>query len=367
MTKKKVIQWATGHVGQGTLRAIIGHPDLELVGVRVYGAEKDGVDAGSLCGLGDVGVLATTDVEALLALSADCVCYTALESAGIDAVTEDMCRILSSGTNLVGSTLLPLIYPAGVSPLLTDAVRQLETAAQQGGSTLYVSGVNPGCLLDVIPPLLVSGCIDIDCIRVVEHYSDISWYQDGSLGRELFGLSLTPEEFEATQELRLMIMAEYFGCALKLLAHGLGGDLTGLVTSLSPVSTKEAFDLNGLHVGEGTVGACHARLEGRVGATKLIYDEFVSGSPLVHCPDWPSAPGGGGGYRIDVSATPEVNLSLTFGRDGPLAMADAFAFTSNRLVNSIPTVCAAPAGLMPVLSIARNVVGRPKFDTSYAE
>ena len=38
---------------------------------------KAGKDAGELCGVGPVGVHATTDAEALLRLDADCVCYTA--------------------------------------------------------------------------------------------------------------------------------------------------------------------------------------------------------------------------------------------------------------------------------------------------
>lgn len=49
MSKKyKVVQWATGSVGRTTLRRIIDHPDLELVGLYTYGSEKVGVDAGTL-------------------------------------------------------------------------------------------------------------------------------------------------------------------------------------------------------------------------------------------------------------------------------------------------------------------------------
>src|SRR2546428_2399166 len=73
----RVIQWSTGNVGTFALRCIVGHPELELLGVWVHGPAKAGKDAGELCGLGPVGVRATTDAEALLALDADCVCYTA--------------------------------------------------------------------------------------------------------------------------------------------------------------------------------------------------------------------------------------------------------------------------------------------------
>ena len=46
--KYKVIQWATGTTGNASLKSIIRNPRLELVGVKVYSDEKNGVDAGDL-------------------------------------------------------------------------------------------------------------------------------------------------------------------------------------------------------------------------------------------------------------------------------------------------------------------------------
>ena len=51
----RVIQWGTGNVGRYALRAILGHPELELAGVVVHGASKIGRDAGELCGVDPVG------------------------------------------------------------------------------------------------------------------------------------------------------------------------------------------------------------------------------------------------------------------------------------------------------------------------
>ncbi len=47
-SRYRVIQWATGNTGQRALREVIRHPALELVGVRVYDAAKEGIDAGEL-------------------------------------------------------------------------------------------------------------------------------------------------------------------------------------------------------------------------------------------------------------------------------------------------------------------------------
>ena len=40
----RVIQWGTGNVGYHSLRHILRHPDLELVGLHAYSAAKQGVD-----------------------------------------------------------------------------------------------------------------------------------------------------------------------------------------------------------------------------------------------------------------------------------------------------------------------------------
>ena len=92
----RVVQWATGNIGGRALREVIRHPSLELVGVLVYDAEKEGVDAGELCGEAPVGVAATTDRAAITALGADCVLYMPrwLE-------LDDVVALLESGTNIV--------------------------------------------------------------------------------------------------------------------------------------------------------------------------------------------------------------------------------------------------------------------------
>lgn len=91
----RVVQWATGTVGRSAMRAIIEHPDLELVGVKVYSGNKAGLDAGDLCGLPPTGIKATRDIGDILALKPDCVVYMP-ESTDMD----DVCRILECGANI---------------------------------------------------------------------------------------------------------------------------------------------------------------------------------------------------------------------------------------------------------------------------
>jgi 2,4-diaminopentanoate dehydrogenase len=68
----RVVQWTTGNVGTQSVQAVVGRPDLELVGCYAWSSDKVGKDVGELCGIEPVGVAATDDVEALLALHSDC-------------------------------------------------------------------------------------------------------------------------------------------------------------------------------------------------------------------------------------------------------------------------------------------------------
>jgi len=106
----RVVQWATGNQGVEAIRAILDRPDMKLVGAKVYSADKAGVDAGVLAGREPCGVVATLDMDEILALGAHCVAYFP-RLASLDEV----CRILASGTNVVTTAFLfhPRSLPCG--------------------------------------------------------------------------------------------------------------------------------------------------------------------------------------------------------------------------------------------------------------
>ena len=71
----RVVQWTTGKTGSAAVRGMVGHPELELVGCYAYSPDKVGRDVGTLAGIEPICISATDDVDALLALSPDCVSY----------------------------------------------------------------------------------------------------------------------------------------------------------------------------------------------------------------------------------------------------------------------------------------------------
>ncbi len=161
----RVIQWSTGNVGVAALRCIIKHPELELAGLWVHSSRKAGKDAGELCGLPPVGVRATNDVDALLALDADCVSYTATADLRPADAIADMARIARSGKNIVSSSVVAMVWPEHVD----DTMRApLEDACRETGVSCFTSGIDPGWANDILPLLLTGTCENVEHLRVME-------------------------------------------------------------------------------------------------------------------------------------------------------------------------------------------------------
>jgi 4-hydroxy-tetrahydrodipicolinate reductase len=154
-----VVQWGTGNVGRNTLAGIQARPDLELIGCYVSNPAKAGKDAGELAGLGHLGVTATCDADALLALRPDCVVYTAMADNRIFQALDDLSVILRSGASVVSSSPVFLQFPDGS---LDGVVRE---AALAGGSSIWVNGIDPGFANDWLP-LTITGISErVDEVR----------------------------------------------------------------------------------------------------------------------------------------------------------------------------------------------------------
>ena len=112
----RVVHVGTGLTGKEALRAVIDDPALELVGVKVSSPEKAGTDAGRLCGGSDVGISATDDLDAVLALAPDCVLYCATAVRREAEAIADIVTYLEAGINVVTISTIPMVYPPAAPP-----------------------------------------------------------------------------------------------------------------------------------------------------------------------------------------------------------------------------------------------------------
>ena len=161
----RVIQWATGSVGRHAVAAVHDHPDLELVGALAYSDAKAGRDVGDICGIGPIGVTATTDPAEIVALHADCVLYMPQGEMNPMGALDDICLLLASGKNVVSTAVTGLIYPRSLG---RRVVERLDAACADGQTSFHATGIEPGWAAEVLP-LTMSGLFRrIDTLLVQE-------------------------------------------------------------------------------------------------------------------------------------------------------------------------------------------------------
>lgn len=344
MTKLKVIQWSTGNVGAHAVRLIAQHPALELVGLYVNSESKVGKDAGDLVGIPATGVLATNDIDALLALDADCVCYTSTADLRPLEAIADMARIAASGKNIVSSSVVPLLYPPHVE---VGMRRPLEDACDVGRVSCFTSGIDPGWANDLLPLVLTGQCERIDSVRMMEIVNYATYAQPTVLFDTMgFGTSLDHTPLLLTPG----VLTFAWGGVVKQIAAGLGVELEDIVETHEKVGAPHDIDLGFGVVKEGTMAAMRFEVQGIVGGKPRIVLEHVTRLDDDLAPDWPQ-PVGHSGYRVIVSGSPTYTLDLQMmGEDGDHNTAGLIG-TAARLVNAIPAVCAAEPGLLCALDL----------------
>lgn len=343
----RVVQWGTGNVGFHSLRHLIRHPELELVGLHAHSAAKLGKDAGEIAGLGvTTGVLATNDVDALIALGPDCVVYTANGELRPKEAVEDMARLLRAGIDVVGNALIYLIYP----PHAQAEIREpLEEACRKGKATLFVNGIDPGFSGDVLPLAALQIAGEVEEIRVQE-ICDYSTYQDPGFTGVAFGFG---QDASASPVMGMPgILAAGWGGMIELVAKALGVELEEIREIYERDFARESFECAMMRVEQGQCGAVHFEVQGIVDGHPLIVAEHVNRLGLEQAPQWPQAPEGRRGvHRCIVTGNPGVQLEcFTRGEDGDHNTGGVQA-TALRVINAIPNVCAHAPGLISALDL----------------
>ncbi len=339
----RVVGWSTGGVGRLAIRAIARRPDLDLVGVWVHSAEKDGVDAGTLAGMDPIGVAATTDADALLALAPDCVCYSASGEAMDAAAVPEMARMLEAGVNVVTVSTPGLVHPAGYQP---EWRAQLEAAATKGNATLYASGIEPGFAGDQLPLTLMTMSDTVRSVRIQEIFR-YDGYPVTFVMFDVFGFG-KPMEYQAIMSMP-GVQSGSWGPPVRMIADRLGVELDEIRETYEKVVTPRTLEVAAGTIEAGTVGAVRFETIGVVDGRDAIVIEHINRMAGDLAPEWPTA-SRDGTYRIMVEGNPDLTCELTVGQP-ETASDDGMVATTMRLVNAIPYVCDAPAGLTSSLEL----------------
>jgi len=333
----RVIQWATGLVGQEAIRGVLAHPELELVGAWVHSPEKVGRDVGEICGFDPIGVTASGTIEEICAIDADVVVY-----APVLASTRDVIQLLESGKNVV--TPVGWIYPSA-----SGGVAAIEAACLQAGVTLHGTGINPGGITERFPLTLSALCRDIRHVRA-EEFSDIRNYPTEMVVREIMLFGKDPET--AKQSPMLDVLGHNFMQSIDMIAAELGFDLDDekraaheMAVATKPIDTP--------------VGVLDA---GMVAAQRFTWEATERGETVVTVrvnwlmgeadldPAWTL-----GEQRFEVEFDADPPLAVTFHGLHPPVVGEhpeiGLTGPAMHCVNAIPYVCEAEPGIKTYLDL----------------
>ena len=220
----RVVAWSTGNVGKHAIAGIANRPDYELVGLWVSNPDKVGKDAGRLANLDrDLGVLATNDVEEIIALKPDCVVHTAMSDDRLFEALADLERLLRAGINVVSAGPVFLQYPSGPAKGMAEGVTQ---AAIEGGVSLHINGIDPGFANDWLPLSLTSISERIEQVRCVE-LLNYNTYNQRMIVFDVLGFGHPMDHVPMILQPGVLTMA--WGSVVHQIAAGLGVELDEVV------------------------------------------------------------------------------------------------------------------------------------------
>ncbi|AYE98224.1 dihydrodipicolinate reductase [Mycobacterium paragordonae] len=332
--KYRVVQWTTGNVGKSSLQSIVANSQFELVGCYAWSPEKAGRDAGELVGIDPTGVMATNDVDALLALKPDCVVYNPM---WIDV--DELVRILSAGVNVVTTASFITGHNLG------DGRDRVEQACRQGGSTMFGSGVSPGFaeLLAIVSAMV---CNRVDKVTVNEA-ADTTFYDSPDTERPVgFGQPIDNPELAQMAEKGTAI----FGEAVRLVADALGVELDEIRCVPEFAQTTADLEMESWTIPAGCVAGVYISWQGIVSGRTVIdlNVRWRKGQTLE--PDWKVDQDG---WVIQIDGQPTVTTKVGF-LPPPYFQATTLAefmalghiMTAMPAINAIPAVVAAAPGIV---------------------
>lgn len=337
----KVIQWATGGVGKAAIEGVQSHPELQLVGCWVHSPDKAGKDAGVIAGVGEIGIVATNNIDDILALDADCVVYTPLLPN-----EDEVIRLLESGKSVV--TTVGWVYPP--KSKTTDRLQQ---ACLKGNSVLHGTGIHPGGMTERFPLQLTSLTRAVTHVRA-EEFSDIRTYGAPDVISEIMLFGKKPEEALASP--MVTFLTDGFAQSIHMVADEMGFNLDEEINTINEVAAATAPI-------DSPIGVIEP---GLVAAQRFTWQGCINGEPVIEAivnwfmgdkhfdKPWGFGPQGPR-YELEIKGDPALTAvyhgihPATI--DAGLLRNEGIIVTAMHCVNAIPYVCRAQPGIRSYLDL----------------
>lgn len=335
-----VVQWTSGGVARQAVRAILAHPDLDLLGMYVYSPEKAGKDIGELVGLAPLGIKATNDIQALIDLRPDCVSYSPLYPN-----VDHLCSLLEAGINIVTTSNFLTGYALDYreEKYGPNARQRVEAAASGGNASIFGTGINPGHI-NYSACVLSAYCQQIRHLKVTESVDVFNFAGDPNMSQIGMGLPAnTPGHGRQIEE-----ETAVFGDAIELMARMLELPLDKITCSVEFAHATEAIAAPGCPIKAGCVAGVRVRWQGYSDGQARLENEqiWVVGDKTDAL--WTVQHG----YIVNIQGDPNILDTMLPIPNGDLAKmtpsdlnAVGMRITALPSINAIKAVCAAPAGI----------------------
>ena len=319
--KKKIraIQYGVGPIGASIARLMREKQAIEICGAIDTDPAKVGRDLGEVVGASNApwGVKISADAKEVLEQAADVVIHST--SSSLPRVMDQLVGCLEAESCVV-STCEELSYPYRTYPELAG---KLDSTAKDWGVALVGTGVNPGFVMDKLVITLAAVSQQIEHARAVR-------VVDASKRRlplqKKIGAGMSVDEF------RVQVTAgtiKHVGLpeSVAMVADSLNLAVDEIKETIEPVVATERVQTEFLTVEPGQAAGVHQIAYGLSGGKEIVYLElqmFVGARDPAD--------------TLELKGRPNINLVIPGGSHGDIA-------TASVVVNSIPVILDAPAGL----------------------
>ncbi|MCW2655215.1 MAG: hypothetical protein JWR32_6191 [Mycobacterium sp.] len=332
-------------MGATAIRSAAAFPGLKLSGVITSSPDKAGRDAAAFGGLDEpTGVAATTDVDAALA-GCDAVAYMASGDIRPEEAIKDILRCLRAGKHVVTPSLYSLYDPRSAPP---EWVERLTKAAEEGGSTLLVSGVDPGWGNDALAVIAAGLCTRIRSIRCQEIF-DYSTYNQPHAVKVLCGFGGSMDE--VPMMLLPSVPTMVWGGNIRLIGRGLGLEIDEITEEVQRRPLTESVDTVMGPFEKGTHGAFWLKVIGKSGGQERIVIDHITRIHPSCAPDWPQPDQGVGDHRVIVDGDPQLTLVSRADVAGGTRADGGNTTAANRLLGAIDWLATQKPGIYDGLEV----------------
>ncbi len=313
----KVAQVGLGPIGVECIKLAASKSWARIVGAVDVDPAKIGRNVGELTGVPELKHLRVAGSIDALREKPDVVFQTTVSR--FDAAYDQLRRLANAGVSVI-SSCEELVFPQLRNPKLSA---RLDQTARRSGARVLGAGANPGFVMDLLPVFFTGVMREVREIHV-ERVVDATTRRE-PLQRKI-GSGMAPAR---SRQLLRTGRAGHAGLreSLGLLAHALGYELREFKESGKAIIAEQEIETAYLTVHRGETCGLHQHLEAHLSARLFVSLDLKMYLGAPEPMD-----------RLIIRGDPPLDILVRGGVAGDAATVAA-------LVNSVPRLMRAPAGL----------------------